>query len=438
LGIVLYVLSTGKSHQDFPEPPEDISALENRAQWLEFDAIVHKACLAVVSGRYQNAEAMHQELALLQRGQSVRENRAVRWRWGIVKKIGFALAVLALLIPLFLAWKGAKHGYTPNPEAARLYKQGQWFYSQLTPEAHVKALQYLSQAAQADPKFVQPYGEWLMLYTWNMVPDSSTEQRRLEHVREIAKKALAIDPNAAEGHTALSWCKFLLQDWRGAEDEIRRAIQLNPNLPTTHDVYCFYLSMQGRTDEARREGQKAEELEPPDSARVTAIVASWPYVADRRFDLAIPQLRRALDLDRNFAWGHAFLARCYESQSNYLAAIEEYRTSALALSNDRARINTGYDELRQALAEQGNTGYLRKWIELIRADESLPQDQQLFRNDIVGYYARLGEKEKALDELEKHFGEPQVWHQIKFIATYDSLHDEKRFKALVKRARLQP
>src|SRR5205823_3861316 len=48
LGIVLYVLSTGKSHQDFPEPPADLSAQQNHAQWLEFDAVIHKACQANV------------------------------------------------------------------------------------------------------------------------------------------------------------------------------------------------------------------------------------------------------------------------------------------------------------------------------------------------------------------------------------------------------
>jgi len=47
------------------------------------------------------------------------------------------------------------------------------------------------------------------------------------------------------------------------------------------------------------------------------------------------------------------------------------------------------------------------------------------------------EKEKALDELEKHFDESQVWHQINFKATYDPLHNDPRFKALVKRAGLQ-
>ena len=96
-----------------------------------------------------------------------------------------------------------------------------------------------------------------------------------------------------------------------------------------------------------------------------------------------------------------------------------------------------YGALRQAFDTQGGEGYLRKRIELIRADRLLPEDQQLFSDDTAGYYARLGEKEKALDELEEHFHEPQVWHQLKFDPMYDNLHDEPRFKALLKRAGLE-
>jgi len=59
---------------------------------------------------------------------------------------------------------------------------------------------------------------------------------------------------------------------------------------------------------------------------------------------------------------------------------------------------------------------------------------EVSNSDLAGYYARLGENKKALDDLEKHFDEPNVWSQIKFLAMYDSLHDEPRFKALLKRA----
>jgi hypothetical protein len=82
---------------------------------------------------------------------------------------------------------------------------------------------------------------------------------------------------------------------------------------------------------------------------------------------------------------------------------------------------------------------LRQWIELILADQALPDDQQIFSDmDISGYYARLGEKEKALDEIERTFDGFPGCFKIKFEPLYDSLHDEPRYKALVRRAGLDP
>jgi len=438
LGKVLYEIALGKDRQDFPQLPPDLQMHPEYAALLELNEVILRACESDPRRRYQSAQEMQADLVLLQHGESVKQTRTRQRRRAIAKKLGFAATAAGLLIAGLPFLKGSKHEHTPNPEAARLYERGRWYYSQLTPEAHGKALEYLNQAVRADPKFVQPYGELMALYTWYLLPGPQGEEERLRRTKEIADRALAIDPNAAEGHTALSWCKFLERNWRGAEDEILRAIRLNPNLPIAHGVYSFYLSMLGRTEEARREGQRAEELEPPGSERVTAIIAAWPFMAQRRFDLAIAQLQRVLELDRNFTYGHVFLADCYDAQTNYLAAIDEFKTFALLVGQDPARVAASYGALRQAYDTQGEQGYLRKWIELIRADQSLPDEQQMFvENDLVGYYARLGEKEKALEELEKHFDDSQVWHQIKFEAMYDSLHNEPRFKTLLKRAGLQ-
>ena len=441
LGIVLYVMSTGKSHQDFPEPLSDLAAQPDHARWLEFNEILHKACQAEVSERYQSADEMLEELALLQRGQSVKRKRAAHRRWAVGRKLGIGALGLALLVPV-LSWLRAKNGHTPNAKAAKFYELGRWYYSQLTPEAHAKALEFLKQAVKVDPNFVQPYAEWVALYTWNSVPESSTEAERLQKTREIAERAMAIDPNSAEAHTALSWCKFLERNWGGAEHEIVQAIRLNPNLPIPHDIYCFYLSMLGRTEEARREGQCAEKLESPDSQRVTAIIAAWPYMAERRFNEAIAQLQRVIELDRNFAGGHGYLGDCYEAQSNYVAAIEEYKSCDLYSGLDTTKVEATYAALRQAFDTAGEEGYWRKRIALIQEQEALPENERLLSDSLgasflAGCYARLGEKEKALDKLEEHFDEPQVWHQIKFLPAYDSLHNEPRFKALVRRAGLK-
>jgi len=310
----------------------------------------------------------------------------------------------------------------------------------LTAEDHSKALKYLTQALEKDPKFVQPYGELLVLYGWCMLPGVSTDQERLKETKRIAAKLMAIDPNLALGHAALSFSHYLERDWPGAEQEIRRAIAAEPDFAIAHFIYCFYLTLEGRTAEAEREALRAQALEPPASARVSAIAAAWPFMAERRYDRAITQLQQVLDLDRNFAMGHDYLGDCYEAQSNYVAALEEYKSFALLSGNDPRKVAEVFGAIRQAYDTQGEQGYLRKWIEVMLADEAQPQDQQMFANqsdsDLAGYYARVGEKQKALEDLEKHFDGPNVWSQINFLPAYDSLHDEPRFKALVKRAGL--
>jgi tetratricopeptide (TPR) repeat protein len=438
LGIVLYVLSTGKSHQDFPEPPADLSSRDNHTQWLELDAVVHQACQANVRERYQTTQEMHDDLALLQSGQSVKDKRASQYRWRMARRLALATVALVLLITPLGFLRRSTHRYTPNPEAVRLYARGQWHYHQLTPADHKKALDYLTQATQADPKFVQPYGELTMLYVWNTL-GISTDQERLQRTREIAAKASAIEPNSAEAHTALSCCRFLERDWNGVEAEIARAVKANPKLAVARGLHSFYLTILERFDEAHREAQLAEQLEPPEAFRLTAIVAAFPYMGERRFDGAIAQFQKVLALDRNFSRGHNDLAGCLEAQSNYLAAVEEFRTADMLAGHDPVRVTTSYDALRKAIETNGQQGFYQKWIDLTYAEKSIPEDQKLFsEGDIPGSYAPLGDKARALDELEAHFDEPLVWHQIKYDYHYDTLHDEPRYKALVRRAGLQP
>src|SRR6266849_5962560 len=97
VGIVLYEMSTGKSHQDFPEPLPDLASQPDHARWLEFNAVIHKACRPEVRERYQSAEEMHAELALLQRGESVRRLRVLERRVAAMAKLSLVGGLIALV-----------------------------------------------------------------------------------------------------------------------------------------------------------------------------------------------------------------------------------------------------------------------------------------------------------------------------------------------------
>ena len=265
------------------------------------------------------------------------------------------------------------------------------------------------------------------------------DQRKVPEAIEEFRRALTLEPNSAEAHTALSSCRFLERDWNGVEAEIALAVKANPKLAVTRGLYSFYLAMLERFDEEHREAQLAEQLEPTEAFRLTAIIAAFPYIGERRFDGAIAQFQKVLALDRNFSRGHNDLGGCLEAQSNYLAAVEEFRTADLLAGHDPVRVTTNYDALRKAVEVSGQKGFYQTWIDLTYAEKSIPEDQKLFsEGDLPGEYALLGDKARALDELEAHFDEPLEWHQIKYDYHYDSLRNEPRYKALVRKAGLQP
>ena len=442
LGKVLYEIAFGKDRQDFPQLPSDLQSHPDYAALLELNEVILRACESDPRNRYSSAQEMQADLALLQEGKSVKQARTLKHRLGIAKKLGLAAGVVALLALALSSLKPLRSGYTPGPEAVRLYDLGRWYYSQLTPETHDQAWKYLNQAVDVDPKFVKPYGELAALFTWARMTWVTNEQIRLQQTRAIEDRVARVAPQSAERYAASSWRHFLERDWRGAEELILQAIKINPDFAIAHDMYCFYLSMQRRIEEAKRIGKRAQELEPPSSARVTAIVASWPFLAERRFDLSIAQLQRVLRLDRNFASGYAYLGDCYEAQSNYVAAIEAYQNADLLMGKNTSRVTAIYRALRDAYDTQGEQGYFRKRIELAHADAALPESERLLGHysfwDTPGYYARLGQNQKALDELTTHFDQLHVWQQIKFRPLYNTLYNEPRFKELVKRAGLEP
>jgi len=195
--------------------------------------------------------------------------------------------------------------------------------------------------------------------------------------------------------------------------------------------------MLGRPDDAHRQAERSHELDP--AARTSGVVAAWPYFAARQFDQAIAQLQSVLKLEKDFPAANNFLARCYEAQSNYLDAIKIWEKADLETCPNTNRVIAGYKALRHAFEIGHDRGYYQQYIDLIREDESLPEEQQVFFiDDIAGYYARLGDKETALDEIEKNFARPHVRAQLLFEPFYDDLHDYPRFKELLKRADLVP
>ena len=145
-------------------------------------------------------------------------------------------------------------------------------------------------------------------------------------------RALELDPNLAEAHTALGLVRFYFEwDWAGAEAEFRRALDLNPGSRSVHEEYGGFLTAMGRLDEGLAQSREAARLDPLSVSPVHDIALNALIRGD--YEQAAAGFRQTIDIDPNWTWGYIKLARTL--------AIQKKCPEALAAGRDRRETNRG-------------------------------------------------------------------------------------------------
>src|SRR5262249_51432584 len=148
LGKVLYELVPGKDRQDFPALPPEFRARADAAQLTEFNEILLKACESDPRHRYSSAQAMHDDLVLVQCGRSAIRHHVMHRRLALARR-AIAPVLLVTLLLAGLIWMHVFNASkTPNPQAVRLYELGRWHLDQVTETGLEKAVAYLNEAIQ--------------------------------------------------------------------------------------------------------------------------------------------------------------------------------------------------------------------------------------------------------------------------------------------------
>ena len=128
----------------------------------------------------------------------------------------------------------------------------------------------------------------------------------------------------AEGHGALALAKFHYDwDFAGAEQEFKRALQLNPSDADIRHDYAHYLMAVGRMDESAAESRRAVDLDPVNDGLTVCLC--WHRFAARQYDTSI---QLALDLLRrhpNNPWELAILGWDYEQKGAPELAVAEFK-----------------------------------------------------------------------------------------------------------------
>ncbi|HJU91415.1 MAG TPA: protein kinase [Pyrinomonadaceae bacterium] len=316
--------------------------------------------------------------------------------------------------------------YTANPEAYQFYLKGLFHWNKRTAESLKTAIDFFNQAIAKDPNYAQAYAGLGMTYV--LLPEYSAgkPEEAMPKGKAAARKALDLDDTLPEAHAALAMVLFKFErNVPESEREFLRAIELNPNFATAHQWYAgATLVATGRFDRAIAEGRRAVELDPMALIPNVELAAVYSYA--RRHDEAIAQLRRVIDMDPDWYLAHMLLCVVYGYKGQFAEAIAEGE-KARRLNDDPAVL--GY--LAQSLALSGKREEAMKIVAQLH-EVSKQRYVPAFSFGIV--YAALGDKDQALQWMERCL-QDSAWEitLIKVDPAFDNLRSDPRFNDLVKR-----
>ena len=311
---------------------------------------------------------------------------------------------------------------TENLKAYNLCLRGRYYWYRRSIEGFQSAISFYEQALAEDPEYALAHSGLAdchsLLGFYGPVP----AKQSMPTAEAAALKALQIDADLAAAHASMGAVYSVYHwDWKGAEREFRRAIELDPSYTAGHLWYAILaLLPTGRLDEALASWKRAAELDP-----VTPVVNLGPafiLILQRQYDRAMEEVGRLFELDPSFHWAHYCMGSAHLQKGDYDKAIAALEQMNLPPWRD------GY--LGYAYAVAGQPEKARKLIEELQAG-SQPEHQAPYHLAMI--YFGLGEPDKALEWLDKacEARSTQLWW-IRVLPELDSVRSDARFQAILR------
>jgi adenylate cyclase len=316
-----------------------------------------------------------------------------------------------------------------SPEAYSLYLKGRYFARILTEEGQRKAILHFQKSIQCDPDYAPAYAglaECLieLAYFFGMDP-----KKAFAEAKPAALKAVALDEGFAEGHAALGLLRLLDDwDWRAADAETRRAIELAPGNPYVHWKRGVYLRYAGRCDESIPVHLHAESLDPFSIVAIQEVGYAFYYA--RRFGEAAIQIQKAIELEP--AWDQLYfgLGLALLQQNRFEEAISALRT---AVQKEPGNVFS-VAALIYGLGRAGRKKEAKRHL-----DQLLKKYEYVPCWFLAMAWVGLNDTERALEALEQAFRDHEpCMISLKVDAIFDPLRKEKRYKNMVRGVGLEP
>ncbi len=320
---------------------------------------------------------------------------------------------------------------TPNSQAYELYIQGRYNWNKRSVESVQKSIDLFRQATDLDPNYAAAWSgladAWILAGSYGnsfLAPSVA-----MPKAKQAAERALALDPSSAEAHTSLAYIHMMWDwDYAAAEQEFKRALQINPGYVNAHHWYSHELIALGRVAESHEQSETALALDPTDV--VINEHMAWHHMMVREYQRSIPQANKAVELDPNFVQARRVLGLDLLYSEGNRAGCEEFEKGV--------ELSHGDPVARAYLARCYALTHRESEARKILPDlEEASKERYISAAEIASVYAALNEPASAFQWLDRACNERAgslVYLNADRI--WDPLRRDPRFAGILKRVNL--
>jgi tetratricopeptide (TPR) repeat protein len=310
------------------------------------------------------------------------------------------------------------------PDAQAHYVRAKHFTSIGTVAMITNAIDEYLLCLGKDPGFAPAYADLSISYS-RLIEIGTQRSRDLPTLASVAAaKAVELDDSLAAAHHATARAQLTVWNWKSAEVEFVRALQLDPSSTAiTVDYASLYLNMMGRYDDSLELLRQRLTMDP--TSRILRTAIGGTFVQACRYDEALRPLAESLELEETpGTLTHMGIALA--AQGRYEEAIQ---------CQQRARVLNPKDtwilgHLAYTFARSGRIAkakeHLQELREMVRDDLAIPVE-------LAGVYSGLGDREQAFLWLKR--GMEVRSQKLRWLGVdqrFLRLHGDQRFTSLLR------
>jgi tetratricopeptide (TPR) repeat protein len=315
-----------------------------------------------------------------------------------------------------------------NIESWKLYLKARYYWLQRKPESFDKAKALYEEAITLDPKCSVAYTGLADCYRALAFLGVVDPRQVWPVALEFAERAIELDPSQSQAHIVKArYVQHINRDRASAETEFKHAINLNPGDSEVHLAWAIFQVQGGEFGNALETLRLAQDLDPLNLQIAVSVALVHCYRGE--FEQALTECLQARELNPNYAETFVCMAWIAEAQGR----LEEAESWLVRLVADAGRAPILLAMLARHHALYGDAGKAR---EILSSLEELSSTRYVSPIAFVFVFAALGEREKALDYLERAYNVHDTWlWYMNVYPAFQPLRQHERFNKILDRLR---